>query len=61
MAQLVLGIGTSHSPQLSVSWDAWAMRGETDKQNPELVGPDGIVSGYDDLLARTAPLSSSHR
>ncbi len=27
MAQLVLGIGTSHSPQLSVSWDAWAMRG----------------------------------
>ena len=53
MAQLVLGIGTSHSPQLSVSWDAWAMRGETDKQNPELVGTDGIVSGYDDLLART--------
>ena len=53
MAQLVLGIGTSHSPQLSVSWDGWAMRGEADKQNPELIGTDGIVSGYDDLLART--------
>jgi len=52
MAQLVLGIATSHSPQLSVSWDAWAMRGETDKQNPELIGTDGIVSGYDDLQAR---------
>jgi len=52
MAQLVLGIGSSHSPQLSVSWDGWAMRGEADKGNPELIGTDGIVSGYDDLLAR---------
>lgn len=52
MAQLVLGIGTSHSPQLSVSWDGWAMRGETDRHHPELIGTDGIVSGYDDLLAR---------
>ncbi len=52
MAQLVLGIGTSHSPQLSVSWDGWAMRGEADKQNPALIGTDGIVSGYDDLQAR---------
>src|SRR5712691_8731662 len=52
MAELVLGIGTSHSPQLSVSWDGWAMRGEADKHNPELIGTDGIVSGYEDLLAR---------
>jgi 3-O-methylgallate 3,4-dioxygenase len=52
MAQLVLGIGTSHSPQLSVSWDGWAMRGEADKGNPALIGTDGIVSGYDELLAR---------
>ena len=52
MAQLVLGIGTSHSPQLSMSWDVWAMRGAADKTNPALVGTDGVVSGYDALLAR---------
>ena len=52
MAQLVLGIGTSHSPQLSMSWDLWPVRGEADRQNPELIGTDGIVSGYDELLAR---------
>jgi hypothetical protein len=52
MAELVLGVGTSHSPQLSMSWETWTMRGESDKRNPALVGADGIVSGYDDLLAR---------
>jgi len=52
MAQLVLGIGTSHSPQLSVAWDGWALRGEADKQHTALIGTDGIVSNYDDLLAR---------
>src|SRR5262249_29916088 len=52
MARLVLGIGSSHSPQLSVSWDGWAMRGETDKRNPELIGIDGIVSNYEGLYGR---------
>lgn len=53
MAQLVLGIGTSHSPQLSMSWDTWPIRAEeSDKRNPALIGTDGIVSGYDDLLKR---------
>ena len=41
MAQLVLGIGTSHSPQLSMSWDAWAMRGEGDKHSRVTVPPPG--------------------
>ena len=57
MAELVLGIGTSHSPQLSVSWEGWAMRGEADKGNPALIGTDGIVSGYDELLARALELA----
>lgn len=52
MAELVLGIGTSHSPHLSVAWDGWAMRGESDKGNPALIGTDGVVSGYEELLAR---------
>ena len=53
MAQLVLGLGTSHSPQLSTVPELWSDRGERDRHNPELIGTDGIVSGYDDLLART--------
>ena len=52
MAQLVLGLGTSHSPQLSTVPELWSARGERDRDNPELIGTDGVVSGYDDLLAR---------
>jgi 3-O-methylgallate 3,4-dioxygenase len=53
MAQLVLGLGTSHSPQLSTLPELWADRGERDKNHRELIGTDGIVSNYDELLART--------
>ena len=48
----MLGLGTSHSPQLSTVPELWAARGERDKQNPELIGTDGIVSNYDDLMSR---------
>jgi 3-O-methylgallate 3,4-dioxygenase len=53
MAELVLGLASSHSPQLSTPPEAWALRGENDKRNPALIGADGIVSGYEELLART--------
>ena len=54
MAQVVIGLGTSHSPQLSMLPEAWAARaGANDQRNPALIGTDGIVSGYEDLLART--------
>jgi 3-O-methylgallate 3,4-dioxygenase len=53
MAELVLGLASSHSPQLSTLPDGWAQRGERDKGNPELIGTDGITSNYEDLLART--------
>ena len=52
MADLVLGLASSHSPQLSTPSDGWRERGERDKGNPELIGTDGIVSNYEDLLAR---------
>ena len=52
MAALVLGLASSHSPQLSTPADGWAERGERDKGNPELIGIDGITSNYEDLLAR---------
>ena len=53
MAELVLGLASSHSPQLSTPADGWAARGERDKGNPELIGTDGITSNYEGLLART--------
>ena len=53
MAQLVAGIGTSHSPMLSMEPNDWAARaGANDQTNPGLVGADGIVSNYEDLLSR---------
>ena len=53
MAEIVLGLGTSHSPQLSMSPELWPSRAEEyDKSNPALIGTDGIVSNYEELLAR---------
>ena len=52
MAALVLGLASSHSPQLSTPADGWAGRGERDKGHVELIGTDGITSNYEDLLAR---------
>ena len=52
MAELVLGLASSHSPQLSTPADGWASRGERDKGHVELIGADGITSNYEGLLAR---------
>ena len=53
MAELVLGLASSHSPQLSTPAEGWAGRGERDKGHVELIGTDGITSNFEDLLART--------
>jgi 3-O-methylgallate 3,4-dioxygenase len=53
MAELVLGLASSHSPQLSTPPEVWHLRGERDKRNPALIGTDGIVSNYEGLLTRT--------
>ena len=53
MAALVLGLASSHSPLLSTPVEGWADRGERDRDNPELIGTDGITSSYEALLART--------
>ncbi|MCH8107761.1 MAG: extradiol ring-cleavage dioxygenase, partial [Chloroflexi bacterium] len=52
MAEIVLGLASSHSPQLSTPADGWLARGENDKRNTALIGNDGVVSNYEDLLAR---------
>ena len=52
MANLVLGLASSHSPQLSTPPEGWAARGERDKGHIELIGTDGITSNFEELLAR---------
>ena len=52
MAEVVASLGSSHSPQLSMTADTWARRGEHDRHNPGLIGTDGTVSTYDGLMSR---------
>ena len=56
MADLVLGLGTSHTPMLSLEPQYWHLMGEGDKNNPELVSvPDGELCSYDELMERADP------
>src|SRR5690242_4956467 len=36
MAKIVLGLGTSHAPQLSIPPEGWSKRGNADRRNPKL-------------------------
>jgi hypothetical protein len=55
MARIVLGLATSHSPQLSTPPDLWPLHGERDKRNPELLDTDGRHVSYNELLAKASP------
>ena len=48
MAEIVLGIGTSHTPMLSLTTgDLWAEYAKGDRNNQELVyPPNGVICGY---------------
>jgi 3-O-methylgallate 3,4-dioxygenase len=36
MAEIVLGIGTSHSPQVSTTWEVWSKMRQTDERSPAI-------------------------
>ena len=56
MAEIVLGIGTSHSPMLAQPPELWAVHGQNDKRNQELVfPPDGVIYAYDEAAERANP------
>ncbi len=56
MADVVVGLGTSHSPMLTLEPQDWLTYAEGDKRNPELVAPpDGLVFSYEELVERTDP------
>ena len=62
MARMVLGLATSHSPQLSLPAEHWLMRGEEDRLNQSLYRvPDGKHVTFDELLAEVNPKIAQER
>lgn len=50
MADIVVGVASSHTPQLSSGVDMWHDHAERDRRNPRLLGRDGRYHTYDELL-----------
>ncbi len=55
MAQIVLGIASSHTPQVSSSAEGWSGHADRDRANPALLAGDGELYSYDELLAAGPP------
>jgi hypothetical protein len=55
MAEIVIGIASSHTPQLSSGVDMWLDHAERDRRNPQLLGKDARYHSYDELLAAADP------
>ena len=55
MANIVIGVASSHTPQLSSGVDMWLDHAERDRRNPLLLGKDARYHSYDELLARADP------
>jgi 3-O-methylgallate 3,4-dioxygenase len=55
MAEVVLGLASSHTPQLSTSAEYWSEHAARDQRNNRLLGPDGRYRTYDELLAAADP------
>lgn len=51
MARIVLGLGSSHTPQLSTTTEWWQDHAERDRRNPFLVARDGEVHAFDEIAA----------
>jgi 3-O-methylgallate 3,4-dioxygenase len=56
MADIVVGIASSHTPQLSSGVDMWHDHAERDRRNPRLLGRDAEYHTYDELLASADPV-----
>jgi 3-O-methylgallate 3,4-dioxygenase len=55
MADIVIGVASSHTPQLSSGVDMWQDHAERDRRNPRLLGKDARYHTYDELLAEADP------
>jgi catalytic LigB subunit of aromatic ring-opening dioxygenase len=55
MAEIVVGVAASHTPQLSSGVEWWENHGERDRSNPRLLGRDGELHTYDELVRTADP------
>lgn len=55
MAEIVLGLASSHTPQMSTSASYWAEHAARDQRNTQLLGRDGRYHSYAELLADADP------
>jgi hypothetical protein len=55
MAHIVLGIGTSHTPLLTLEPGEWIHRAAADRANPRLNLSDGRWLNYEELLTERGP------
>jgi 3-O-methylgallate 3,4-dioxygenase len=56
MADIVFGVASSHTPQLSSGVDMWHDHAERDRRNPQLLGTDARFHTYSELLAGADPV-----
>jgi hypothetical protein len=55
MARIVLGLCSSHSPQLNTPAEVWPEHGANDQRNPWLIDPQGQRLTYAEALERADP------
>jgi aromatic ring-opening dioxygenase catalytic subunit (LigB family) len=55
MANIVLGLATSHTPLFTLHSDDWQLRADADRMNPRLNLSDGRRLRYEELLAEVGP------
>jgi len=55
VAQIVLGIGTSHTPQMTMDPGLWEDHARRDLRNLSLIGRDGEVHRYEELAKEATP------
>jgi len=55
MANIVLGLTTSHTPLFTLNSDDWRLRAEPDRADPRLNLSDGRRMRYEELLAEVGP------
>ena len=55
MAQLVLGIGTSHTPMLNAPPEDWPRFYERDSKRTNLLDTEGRLTSYEEQLKHAPP------
>lgn len=51
MAQIVIGVASSHSPQLSTPIEVWPEHAARDRANPALIDTDGMRRSFHELVS----------